>query len=626
MTTLGGYDYEFVTKPLDIFVCKICYLPSRDPHLSMCCGHIFCKSCLDHAKEAIVTLSQRSYYYNACPVCRNEEFATVPNKQIHREVRSLQIFCTNKERGCTWQGEINNLCNHLECSNGCQYEVVKCFNACGIKLQRQYLTDHVNTQCPQHIIKCQYCRVKRKRKFITGKHIENCPRLPLLCPNRCGINDIPREDIDKHREMCPCENVPCHYSCGKQMQRKYLTNHIEAECPRRTVMCQYCSSLIEHQFVEDHHKEHCHKFPLLCPNYCGIEDIPREDISDHRNICPLEIVHCTNNCGEEELQRRDLGDHLDNRCMYRNVSCQYCSVEGECWFIKGPHFYKECPKVPLTCPNKCDIGTVCRGVMDQHRRKCPLEPIGCEYYRVGCDASILRKDLEKHSKENMEEHLLLTTKKLDSTEDELETLQERVHTLEKVMQHIMKTKLVDQNDKIVLWPSHLQLASSMVENTPGEHVIPVIIKMSNFTDLKLQKKKRLYSMPFYTHEKGYKMCLSVYPNGCSKGEGTHMSVFLCVMKGSYDDHLGWPLKGDFEVSLLNQLSDTEHHVHPVSFNHHENVERVLSRNVGSGQGSQAFISNEKLMMTGFCQFLSDDCVFFKVATLRLIYKLVKSNK
>ena len=124
MTTLGGYDYEFVTKPLDIFVCKICYLPSRDPHLSMCCGHIFCKSCLDHAKEAIVTLSKRSYYYNACPVCRNEEFATVPNKQIHREVRSLQIFCTNKERGCTWQGEINNLCNHLECSNGCQYEVV----------------------------------------------------------------------------------------------------------------------------------------------------------------------------------------------------------------------------------------------------------------------------------------------------------------------------------------------------------------------------------------------------------------------------------------------------------------------------------------------------------------------
>ena len=104
------------------------------------------------------------------------------------------------------------------------------------------------------------------------------------------------------------------------------------------------------------------------------------------------------------------------------------------------------------------------------------------------------------------------------------------------------------------------------------------------------------------------LCLSVYPNGCSKGEGTHMSVFLCVMKGPHDDHLGWPLKGDFEVSLLNQLSDTEHHVDPVSFNHHENVERVLSRNVGSGRGSQAFISNEKLMMTGFCQFLSSDCV------------------
>lgn len=137
--SIGGYDYQFVEPPLDIFVCKICHFPSRDPHLSMCCGHIFCKSCLDNAKEAIATFSQGGLrqIHNICPMCRStDEFFTVPNKQVCREVLNLQIFCTNKEKGCTWQGEVGNISNHLEQSNGCQFETVICLNACGIEMER----------------------------------------------------------------------------------------------------------------------------------------------------------------------------------------------------------------------------------------------------------------------------------------------------------------------------------------------------------------------------------------------------------------------------------------------------------------------------------------------------------
>ena len=72
---VGGYDYQFVSEPSDMLVCKICHLPSQDPHLSMCCGHTFCKSCLDIAKE--VTFSQMSDQHcicSVCPMCRSEEF------------------------------------------------------------------------------------------------------------------------------------------------------------------------------------------------------------------------------------------------------------------------------------------------------------------------------------------------------------------------------------------------------------------------------------------------------------------------------------------------------------------------------------------------------------------------
>ena len=48
-SNIGGYEYNFISgPPVDRLVCKICHLPSREPYLSVCCGHLFCKSCLDN--------------------------------------------------------------------------------------------------------------------------------------------------------------------------------------------------------------------------------------------------------------------------------------------------------------------------------------------------------------------------------------------------------------------------------------------------------------------------------------------------------------------------------------------------------------------------------------------------
>ena len=108
----GGYDYSFVKEPPDTTIkttiCVICQLPSRDPHLSMCCGHIFCKSCFDQAKKATIVTGN-------CPMCRSspEEFVVYQNKQILRIVKSLYIYCSNNGKGCKWQGEVNCITDHL---------------------------------------------------------------------------------------------------------------------------------------------------------------------------------------------------------------------------------------------------------------------------------------------------------------------------------------------------------------------------------------------------------------------------------------------------------------------------------------------------------------------------------
>ena len=94
-------------------------------------------------------------------------------------------------------------------------------------------------------------------------------------------------------------------------------------------------------------------------------------------------------------------------------------------------------------------------------------------------------------------------------------------------------------------------------------VAPAIIVMDDYTE-KLKTKEKWSSEPFFAFERGYLMYLSVYPGGHDDGEGSHVSVYLHLMKGPYDDELEqsgyWPMRGTFTIDLLNV-----HYIHRYSF-------------------------------------------------------------
>ena len=340
-----------------------------------CCeGQTICKSCLDQWQITAGNMK--------CPVCRAEEGGFSQNYHMKREIKSLHIYCTNKEKGCEWQGELNDINNHLGNSDGCRFEEVKCSN-----------------------------------------------------------------------------------ECGKMIQRRYLTSHVETECPRCKVNCQYCHDTGKHQFIEGQHKE-------------------------------------------------------------------------------------ECPKLPLPCPNKCEVGSVLREDMEVHREECPLEMIQCEYYSVGCKrVKLARKDMEEHDNEKMKEHLMMTNHELTNTKAQLAAAL-------KQMTNLTAALIKSPNSNNDIRSVHLDSLATLFKF--GNQVCPVSIKMPDYGNKKTNAVQ-WFSDPFYTHNNGYKMCLCVDPAGYDDGEGTHLSVFLFLMKGPYDDELTWPLRGKFEIKLLNQISDNEHH-------------------------------------------------------------------
>ena len=220
----GGYDYHFVTLLSNgsDFVCKICHLPSRNPYLSSCCGHTFCKCCIENFKESAL----RGQMANACPVCRDSEFPVVQNKQIDRAVRSLHVYCTNEKEGCKWQGEVNDIVAHLSC---CQYESIECENSgCGISVQRQFLQNHMNCECLYRDVDCGHCNLIGSYLFIEGKHKDECPKAPVYCPNGCEVGTVHRQDLDRHKEICPLEMIRCEYynmGCEAEIARKDIKGH-----------------------------------------------------------------------------------------------------------------------------------------------------------------------------------------------------------------------------------------------------------------------------------------------------------------------------------------------------------------------------------------------------------------
>ena len=147
----------------------------------------------------------------------------------------------------------------------CPLEEVSCSNNCQKKVKKQHLPSHVKTECPRHKVSCQHCH-QAGEQFINGRHVEECLKFLLSCPNNCEVGTITCEDMERHKEECPLEIISCSNNCGEKLERQYLLNHTRMECLCRNVYCQYCYDIGEHQFVEGEHKEECPKLPLPCPN------------------------------------------------------------------------------------------------------------------------------------------------------------------------------------------------------------------------------------------------------------------------------------------------------------------------------------------------------------------------
>ena len=153
-------------------------------------------------------------------------------------------------------------------------------------------------------------------------------------------------------------------------------------------------------------------------------------------------------------------------------------------------------------------------------------------------------------------------------------------------------------------------------------VAPVTCRVTDF-DMHKTDNDVIYSPSFYTSTNGYKMCLRIDANGNGTGEGTHVSVFTCLMAGEYDDYLTWPFTGTVTIELLNQREDINHHKETRTFPAKLLAsQRVVHGERGLGRGHHKFISHGNLARKPHknIQYLKDDTLIFRVSAEAPDYK------
>ena len=341
-------------------------------------------------------------------------------------------------------------------------------------------------------------------------------------------------------------------------------------------------------------------------------------------------------------------------CLYRKRGCMWSGKRSE-----GETHLHECVFCPIDCPNKCEHGKIERRNLRKHIAECPMQVVECMFEPVGCKKGnpLPRQEIEVHLNQDVHQHLILLAKStlkmreefdatisalclsqnevlkeksemIHSKKQELTKLEQDVKSLEieffVLQQRIDMMKQLDRANgakymaklnagcsevKGLRAVCQMTLADFQALPVPSAGNIifpPVTFSIDHFSVRKAHNEKWI-SSPFYTHCRGgYKMCLSVLPNGNKEVQGNYVSLFVHLMQGEFDDHLKWPFPGALiNISALNQSVLRRGNVSAnISLYTRESLEsrsRVRDSPYGPGYGRQKFMNHSHLN-----QFLTKD--------------------
>ena len=321
---------------------------------------------------------------------------------------------------------------------------------------------------------------------------------------------------------------------------------------------------------------------------------------------------------DESIQRQDLKQHEHEYCAQRPYSCDMCQSYNSTHEDVVYNHQPVCPSRPVACPNNCGELPKLKQLND-HLKDCPLQVIDCAFSYAGCSERLPRKDMPDHIAKSILSHVSLQAA---NNEQEMKKLNKRIEELEKLYEQSRAevAGLQKANQLLVkqLEEKHKEAKGEIKDVCKHVGLVPYTFIMPNFEQNKKEKTK-WYSPSFYTHPRGYKMCLRITANGLNVDTNSHVSIFVVMMNGEHDEYLRWPFRGEVTIKLLGQIRDEEScakkkTIYFCDSSSDAAAGRVMEgERADCGQGSYLFIGHRDLQPN----YLKNDCLQLRVEKVKI---------
>lgn len=551
--TRDGFEVEFVEKPPKAIQCEcpVCLLVLREPYQVTCCGYSFCRGC-------IVSICDGK---TCCPCCKAKKSNHFPNKGLQRSLYEFKVYCSNKTQGCQWVGELGQLESHLNC-----YSVSGTISTSDIKRQ---------TVCEYAKVKCRYCQKFFQRSSIEEHQLHQCPNRSFVC-EYCKDYESTYEDvITNHWLLCDHYPLKCPNKCDKVIERKEVQNHIANDCPLTLIDCDFkhvgCQAKLPRRLMKNHFTT---------------------DIAEHLSLQltgQLRLISKTDDL-EKTLSKKGYSGNLENERKQMAVK------------IEKLEKFQSRTSEKIAALERQNKNAVTRRTEHNKNKNKENDISGwtrCLYilgfilmFMVISNIGSIGRAVSENAKLKQEVDLLIQVAHIQS----LEKLNPKLSRDGYFQQELQSVLSILQDD-----PEEAKTKLNDLQNLTM--TLPMEITMNDLQQ-HIFHNDTWYSRPFYTHYRGYKMCLAVDANGYDDGYGTHVSVFLLLMKGDFDNKLSWPLKGEFTIQLLNQrqaMNATKYYKSATRTLHYNgslpsdaDLRVTEEERSDSGWGFHRFISHNKL--------------------------------
>lgn len=267
------------------------------------CQQLFCAHCL----EMILKSDAK------CPNCREYLQVKKMNSYLKTIVLKLSIQCHFQPNGCPEAFPIEELIKH---EAKCEYDTVKCPNACDQTVLKKFVKEHTESECPKLIVKCKYqfC-LERLPKAQMPEHEAVC---------KFKVNAIPQKnqniEEEEEKSIQPLSDAMPQISNRSNLDSKIALVDPDDQ-PPKPIKYGVIGQIDKPQRQPSEKFSFSYKQLIKCKNPGCYYTAPEERLQAHEQICSYKIYACK---------------YASKGCEYKNNKFSMMGHEGRCEFGPRP--------------------------------------------------------------------------------------------------------------------------------------------------------------------------------------------------------------------------------------------------------------------------------------------------